>query len=66
MFYYRSQHRANEISQQTGPVKPQLDRWAKKKEKHEQVAVGEKTSRSEKRMKAWLDDKEQRFEGRRN
>ena len=45
-------------------MKPQLKNWAEKREKHEQVAVGEKVSRSKAEMKKYLEDKERRIEGK--
>ncbi|KAK3168092.1 hypothetical protein OEA41_004538 [Lepraria neglecta] len=61
-----SEYTKDETSRRAGQVKPQLNEWVKKKEKHEQVAVGEKTSRSKKNMKAFVDDKGRRIEGRRD
>ena len=66
MFYHRHQYTAKGISRLAGPVKPQLDEWRKMKEKHEQVAVGGKPSRSKKQMEAMVDEFGRRIEGGRN
>ena len=50
--------------QEGAALKPQLKNWVEKREKHEQVAVGEKVSRSEAEMKKYLEDLERKIEGR--
>lgn len=39
-------------------------KWVEKKEKHEQVAVGEKAPRSKKKTKRWIEGMERKVDGK--
>ncbi|MCJ1454552.1 hypothetical protein MMC28_004905 [Mycoblastus sanguinarius] len=54
---------AENLSALAEPAKPQMRDWLKKAQTHEQVAVGEKTSRSKSKMKKFLNKIEQKVEG---
>ena len=45
-------------------TKPQLTKWVEKKEKHEQVAVGEKVTRSKRKTKRWIEGMERKVDGK--
>lgn len=62
--YHRSQYTGELDYHRTGSARPQLDKWQKKKEPHEQVAVGETVKRSKRKMRAKVDGLERRVEGR--
>ena len=45
-------------------TKPQLTKWVEKKEKHEQVAVGEKATRSKNETERWIEGMEKKVDGK--
>ena len=55
---------AHEPRQGDSSTKPQLTKWVEKKEKHEQVAVGEKAPRSKKKTKRWIEGMERKVDGK--
>ena len=60
----KSKYTEKEISRHMGQVIPQFGEWFKSEEKHEQVAMGSKTSRSKDGIRKFIDDHERRIEGR--
>ena len=56
---------AENLESLESPLRPQLDKWSKQPENHEQVAVGQQSSRlSGAALKNQLDELERRIETR--